>query len=46
MDEWESYFDDILENSAHESCPKCGYSFDDADYDFQICSRCGFDCEE
>lgn len=45
MDDLDEYYDDLVENSPCESCPKCGLSFDDADFDFQICSRCGFDAD-
>lgn len=33
----------LVEFSPREECPKCGETYDDADFDFQICSRCGFD---
>ena len=39
------YYDDLIENSPCESCPDCGNDFDDADFDFQICSRCGWDAD-
>ena len=29
-----------------ESCPMCGILFDDADFDFQICHKCGFNGNE
>lgn len=37
------YYSDLIENFPNESCPRCGNDYDDADFDFQICSRCGFD---
>jgi ribosomal protein L37E len=42
----DDYFDDeYYENQPHEDCPKCGRSYDDIDFDYQICSRCGWDAE-
>ena len=26
----------------HDSCPQCGEVYDDIDYEYQICSDCGF----
>ena len=40
---YESWYDDLVENSVYEYCPMCGPFLDDADYDFQICHRCGWD---
>ena len=42
MNEQEDYFDDLIENEGYTICPVCALSFDDADFDFQICSRCGW----
>lgn len=30
------------EDEAHD-CPKCGRTYDDIDYDYQSCSKCGWD---
>ena len=38
-------YQDLVENSPYESCPKCQRDYDDADFDFQICHRCGWDAE-
>lgn len=40
--EWEKA---QIENAPCDQCPKCGHYFDDADFDFQICSKCNYDCE-
>ncbi len=34
--EWE-------EMQPHDSCPSCGRDYDDIDYDYQTCSKCGWD---
>lgn len=36
-------YQEMIEGSASEACPKCGNTYDDADFDFQLCSICGFD---
>jgi len=46
MNEIQQYRDDLLENSPHEVCPNCGNWFDDADFDFQICHKCGWDADD
>jgi hypothetical protein len=33
------YYDELPEG-VYEYCPRCGDFLDDADFDFQICSRC------
>lgn len=33
------------ENELHD-CPKCGRTYDDADFDFSICHHCGWDANE
>lgn len=38
--------DDYYENQPLESCPKCGRGYDDIDFDFQCCSKCGWDAEK
>jgi len=42
--DWEDDFDN--ENASFEECPKCGRSYDDADFDFQICHFCKWDSEK
>ena len=39
-DDW---FDD--EESAYTDCPKCGRTYDEIDYEYQCCSKCGWDAE-
>jgi len=40
----DDYFNDnFIDNNNFESCPKCGRTYDDADFDFQICHFCGWD---
>jgi ribosomal protein L37E len=29
----------------YEMCPKCGRQYDDIDFDYQSCSKCGWDAE-
>lgn len=29
-----------------EDCPNCGKSYDDIDFDFQACSKCGWDAAD
>lgn len=43
---YDDYYDDLIENSPCEECPKCGRGYDDIDFDYQICSKCGWDAEE
>ena len=38
--------DDMIENTELESCPSCGELYDDADFDFQICSHCGWNANK
>lgn len=40
------YDDDFYENQPHEDCPKCSRHYDDIDYDYQICSKCGWEVEK
>lgn len=44
--EWDDWYDNQLLNSPWEQCPECGHDFDDADFDFQICSRCNYNAEK
>lgn len=39
------YYDDY-EESLYNYCPECYNYFDDIDFDYQICSRCGWDAEK
>lgn len=43
--EQELYDDEYYENQPSESCPKCGRDYDDIDFDFQSCSKCGWNEE-
>ncbi len=36
---------DFDENEITD-CPNCGVEYDDADADFLICSKCGYDAED
>lgn len=40
------YNDDYEEGQPLESCPRCSRSYDDIDYDYQSCSKCGWDAEK
>ena len=40
------YDDEYYENQPHEDCPKCGRHYDDIDFDYQSCSKCGWDAEK
>ena len=31
---------------THEDCPRCGRHLDEIDFDYQSCSKCGYDIEE
>lgn len=37
------YCDD--DEIANNDCPKCGRHYDDVDYQYQSCSKCGWDEE-
>lgn len=39
-------FFDAEDFDAPEDCPQCGVTYDDADADYLICSRCGWDENE
>jgi len=45
-DSWDDWENDHLENAPCESCPQCGFEYDDIDFDFQICNRCKWDNEK
>ena len=34
---------DLDEGEGYHDCPKCNRSYDDIDYDYQLCSKCGWD---
>lgn len=34
---------DLDENEGYHDCPKCNRSYDEVDYDYQFCSKCGWD---
>lgn len=40
------YDDEYYESQPYECCPKCGRNYDDIDFDFQSCSKCGWDAEK
>jgi len=46
MEVEEYYDDDYYENQPDESCPKCGRIYDGIDFDYQSCSKCGWDNEK
>lgn len=41
----EDLYEDYEENTL-ESCPRCDLTFDEIDFEFQACSKCGYDCEK
>ena len=41
----EMYPDEYFEMQPNESCVKCGRGYDEIDFDYQTCSRCGWDSE-
>lgn len=42
----ENEIDDYEENQiAYKNCYNCSRSLDDIDYDYQICSKCGWDAD-
>ena len=42
----EIFDDEYYEGQPLESCPKCGRDYDHIDFDFQCCSKCGWDAEK
>ena len=48
---FENEFDDdymdyeVNQEPEHEYCPKCGRYYDHIDFDYQSCSKCGWDAE-
>lgn len=41
----EDYDEEYWENQPNDTCPKCGRDYNDIDYDYQSCSKCGWDEE-
>ena len=41
--DWDREWEDI---QPCEMCPKCGRQYDEIDFDYQICSKCGWDAVE
>ena len=39
------YDEEYEANQPYESCPNCGETYDDADFDFQICHICGYNVD-
>lgn len=42
----DDYDQEFWDNQPCEDCPKCGRHYDDIDFDYQSCSKCGWDEEE
>lgn len=38
--------EEYYEESVFENCPACGRSYNDIDFDFQCCSKCGWDADK
>lgn len=38
--------DDYCAGQPCDSCPSCQRSYDDIDFDYQSCSKCGWDAEK
>jgi len=45
MEEEDYYDEEYWENQPNDSCPKCGRHYDHIDFDYQACSKCGWDEE-
>lgn len=41
----EDYDEDYWDGQPNDDCPKCGRNYNDIDYDYQSCSKCGWDEE-
>lgn len=39
----EEYMSEDDENGFYDHCVKCSRTYDDIDYDYQSCSKCGWD---
>ena len=44
MNEFNDYLDD--EEAAATNCERCGRDYDEIDYEYQSCSKCGWDAEK
>lgn len=45
----EEFYDDedsLYEDELETECPKCGRDYDEIDYEYQICSKCGWNVEK
>ena len=42
-EKYEDFNEDDSEDGLFENCPACGRSYDHIDFDYQICSKCGWD---
>ena len=40
------FYDDFYENQPFEFCPVCNRDYDDIDFEYQSCSKCGWDAEK
>ena len=36
---------ELSENDLRQTCPNCNRSYDEIDFDYQSCSKCGWDAE-
>jgi len=41
----EDYDEDYWDGQPNDDCTKCGRHYNDIDYDYQSCSKCGWDEE-
>lgn len=41
----DNYIDDLSDNEPCQSCPECGKSLIDIEYDMQFCENCGWEEE-
>jgi len=37
--------EDFDEEQMRDYCPNCGRGYDEIDYNYQSCSKCGYDAE-
>jgi len=42
----DDFYEDYSENEPNESCEKCSRYYNHIDYDYQCCSKCGWDAEQ
>lgn len=38
--------EDYEEEVAYRDCPKCSRNYNEVDYEYQCCSKCGWDAEK